>query len=451
MKRISTSGWIVAVIALGLGALAALQVARLTLGFDEIPAAHALIGAPDGDRGRIEHVDARSGAIDYALIDARLERLMEDPAMTGLAVAVIEDGEITFARGYGETLRDSGDPVTPETVFRWASLSKGVAATMVALLAEDGMVDLEAPVGRYSPSLRLPEGGHMYATVSDLLSHRLGITRNAWDARLESDESPMLLRLGMSQLPQACDPGTCYSYQNVAFDAASEIVEGASGGKNFETVVRERLLSPLGMATASVSMAGLKTSDSWARSHSRSGEQIEVVEPYYRVPAAGGMNGSILDLAIWLQAQMGEAPEILPRSVLETTHAPHIRTLREDRRMRRYRGRLTGSFYALGWRLYDYAGHTVIGHRGAVRGYRSAVLFDPVRKVGVAVLSNSDSSRPFNIPLDIFDRLYGLPDADWIGFGAPEDPAPPREAAPPPVLTEGRRRPGAAYEADGAS
>ncbi|MCA1748290.1 MAG: beta-lactamase family protein, partial [Sphingomonadales bacterium] len=397
MRRFSTSAWIVTVVALGLVALAGLQIARFTLGFDELPLAHALLGPPGDDIGRIEHVDARSGAIDYALIDARIERLMEDPAMTGLAVAVIENGEIAFARGYGETLRNSGEPVTPETVFRWASLSKGVAATMLALLAEDGLVRLDAPVGRYAPSLRLPFGGHMHATVEDLLSHRLGIVRNAWDSRLESNESPLLLRLGMSQLARACVPGTCYRYQNVAFDAASEIVEEVSGGRNYETAVRDRLLRPLGMATASVSLNGLQSSDSWARSHSRTGAQIEVVEPYYRVPAAGGMNGSILDLAIWLQAQMGAAPEVVPPSVIAAIHAPRIRTLSEDRRMRRYEGRLSSSFYALGWRLYDYAGHQVIGHRGAVRGYRSAVLFDPVRKVGVAVLSNSDSGRPFHI------------------------------------------------------
>ena len=83
--------------------------------------------------------------VDYRLLDARLKQLMARPAMVGLAVGVVENGRITFLQGYGETLAGSGEPVTPETVFRWASTSKGVAATMVAKLAEQGKIDLQAP------------------------------------------------------------------------------------------------------------------------------------------------------------------------------------------------------------------------------------------------------------------------------------------------------------------
>lgn len=437
------------VVAIGVLVLAGLQFARFSTVFESDGVIRASIGPPDARAGTMEHIEARSGAIDYRQVDARLQMLMRDPAMIGLAVAVVENGEVTFARGYGETLNGSGEPVTPETVFRWASLSKGVAATMLALLENDGVIRLDAPVGRYAPSLRLPAGGHMQATVEDLLAHRLGIVRNAWDARLENDESPFMLRLGMSQLARACVPGTCYRYQNVAFDAASEIVDEVNGGKGYEAAVAERLLEPLGMTSASLSMEGLQASASWARSHSRSGAEIEVVEPYYRVPAAGGMNGSVLDLATWMQAQFGQAPEVIPPGILAKTQAPMIRTEREDRRMRRYEGRLTNSHYGLGWRLYDYAGRRVVGHRGAVRGYRAMILFDPARRAGVAVLSNSDSGRAFDIPLEIFDQLYGLPDADWIGRGAPEGLAAPAPSRPPAATD--RRRPGVAGEPAGAS
>src|SRR6201990_2082842 len=93
--------------------------------------------------------------VDYRLLDARLKQLMTKPAMVGMAVGVVENGRITFLRGYGETVAGSGDPVTPDTVFRWASTSKGVAATMVAKLAEQGKIDLHAPVANYAPDLKL--------------------------------------------------------------------------------------------------------------------------------------------------------------------------------------------------------------------------------------------------------------------------------------------------------
>ena len=438
----------VAVIAVAVVLLLALQFVsgsfRLTADRD----VHAVLGPPDAHAGTVERLDARTGKIDYGLLERRLTAMMDDHSMVGLAVAVIENGEITFARGYGETLKGSGEQVTPDTVFRWASLSKGVAATTLALMAEDGKLRLEAPVSRYSYSLKLPEGGQYRASVYDLLSQSLGLPRNAYDGRLENNESPMLLRLGLSQLSTACEPGQCYSYQNVAFDAASEIVEELSPGKSYEGVVQQRLLRPLGMRTASVSLRGLEESERWARSHDRAGREIEVVPPYYRVPAAGGMNGSILDLAIWMQAQMGEDPEVIPPRIVALLHRPRTRTQLEDRRMRRYLGRLTDSYYGLGWRIYDYVGHRVIGHRGAVRGYRSEIMFDPEFQTGVVLLSNSDSGRPFSIPMDIFDRLYDLPDSDWMSVGAPN--APQSDTSPAPVSprttaqasSEGRRRPG---------
>src|SRR5690348_12697803 len=164
--------------------------------------------------------------VDYRLLDARLKQLMTRPAMVGLAVGVVENGRITFLQGYGETLKGSGDPVTPETVFRWASCSKGLAATMVAKLAEQGKIDLNAPVANYAPDLKLPAGNEYKASVGDLLSHRLGLYRDAFANKLEEGQDPSTLRTQLATLNAVCAPGTCWDYQNVAYDASSEIEIG---------------------------------------------------------------------------------------------------------------------------------------------------------------------------------------------------------------------------------
>src|SRR5689334_23574622 len=147
--------------------------------------------------------------VDYRLLDARLRQLITRPAMVGLAVGVVENGRITFLQGYGQTEAGSGDPVTPETVFRWASVSKGVAATMVAKLAEQGKINLQAPVANYAPDLKLPGGNEYKATVGDLLSHRLDRYRNANDNKLEEGQDPSFLRASLSQFSATCPPGTC--------------------------------------------------------------------------------------------------------------------------------------------------------------------------------------------------------------------------------------------------
>lgn len=397
-------------------------------------------GGPNAEAGprsgRFEAVVAGPRArpastIDYARIDARLRQLMEEPAMVGLAVAIVENGEIRFLQGYGETQSGTGDPVTPDTVFRWASLSKGVAADMVALLADRNQLSLFAPVSRYSATLRLPGGTEATATVSDLLSHRLGLFGHAYDSKLEDGIDPRVLRASMSTLRNICSPGQCHAYQNVAYDAASEIVERVTG-QPYAEAVRDYLFQPLGMASASMSREALISAPSWARPQpgGKNGRPVEISLSYYRVPAAGGVNGSIKDLAIWMLAQMGLADGVLPDRVLEAVQTPRANTPGETSRRRKYRERTASSSYGLGWRIIDYAGRRVIGHHGGVRGYRSLIMFDPERRTGVAALWNSSSGKPNGLEYEVMDMAYRLPFRDWMGIGDGNSNIPPEPPAP---------------------
>ncbi len=351
--------------------------------------------------------------IDYAALDARLKRLAEKPAVVGLAVGIVENGRITFLSGYGEELAGSGQKVTPQTVFRWASVSKGVAATMVAKLAEEGKLSLNAPVSQYSASLKLPGGMENRATVGDLLSHRLGLYRNAYDNKLEEGQDTRFLRQTLAQLNLICQPGTCWSYQNVAYDGSSEIVERVTG-KPYAEAVREYLFDPIGMTSASLTREGLVGAPSWARPHNAGRKPLEVLDTYYRVPAAGGVNSNIKDMALWMVAQMGQMPGVLSPTLLHTIHAPLVKTPGERRRLRKFLERLGDAGYGYGWRSYNYAGHRIVGHRGGVSGYRSLILFDPQRKSGVVALWNSNSNQPGGLEFEVMDMVYHLPFRDWM-------------------------------------
>ncbi len=375
--------------------------------------------------------------IDYARLDARLRRLAEKPTMVGLAVGIVENGRITFLNGYGETFEGSGDPVTPQTVFRWASVSKGVAGTIAAKLAEQGTINLNAPIATFRTSLRLPGGNENRATLGDVLSHRLGIYRNAWDDKLEAGEDPRAIRQSIGTLASLCAPGTCWSYQNIAFDASSEVVARATG-KSYQQVVRDQLFAPIGMTSASMSREGLQRSKSWARPHSVGRRPLEVTDSYYRVPAAGGVNSNIKDMALWMIAQMGEMPDVLSEQVLSTIHAPLVSTPGERSRLRKFAERVHDPHYGYGWRSYDYAGHRIIGHRGGVNGYRSLILFDPKLKSGVVALWNSNTSQPGGLEFEVMDMIYRLPFRDWMEVDKAGGPTP----EPDPVMSgedSGRR------------
>ncbi|HEX8414552.1 MAG TPA: serine hydrolase domain-containing protein [Sphingomicrobium sp.] len=374
--------------------------------------------------------------VDYAGLDARLKRLIAEPQMVGMAVGIVENGRITFLSGYGETVAGSGEKVTPETVFRWASVSKGVAGAMIGKLAEQGKVSFAAPIAQYGTTLRLPGGAERWATVGDLMSHRLGLYRNAYDNKLEEGQDPRFLRQTLAQLNLICAPGTCWSYQNVAYDTSSEIVEKATG-KPYPDALREMLFNPLGMTSASATRDGLVSAKSWARPHSAGRKPLEVLEPYYRVPAAGGVNSNIKDLSLWMLAQMGTTPDVLSPAVLNTIQAPIVKTPGERGRLRKFLERLGQADYGYGWRSYDYAGHRIVGHRGGVAGYRSLILFDPQKKSGVVALWNSSTSHPGAVEFEVMDMIYRLPFRDWLELDSPAAPT----AAATPVAAPAEEEP----------
>ena len=407
--------------ALGVGALALAQPFGNTHQNEAVAAQAKILAQTTARLSTIE--PASRSRIDYAKLDARLQRMVERPAMVGMAVGIVENGRITFLNGYGETMEGSGEKVTPETVFRWASVSKGVAATMVAKLAEEGKLSFDQPVATVAPSLHLPGRNEMVATVGDVLSHRLGLYRNAFDNKLEEGQDAKFLRGTLATLNSICPPGTCWSYQNVAYDAASEMAAKVSGVR-YQELVKRDLFRPLGMTSASVNRDGLVNAKSWARPHSAGRRVLEVNDNYYRVPASGGVNSNIKDMSLWMLAQMGEMPQVLSPQLLETIHAPRVKTPGERRRMRKVLERLGEADYGYGWRSYEYAGHHIIGHRGGVDGYRSLILFDPKMKSGVVALWNSNTWQPGGLEFEVMDMLYGLDFRDWMELDKRGGPSP---------------------------
>ncbi|MFT9099346.1 MAG: serine hydrolase domain-containing protein [Zymomonas mobilis subsp. pomaceae] len=382
----------------------------------------ALLAAGDNQNTIVQSLsppEEGTSAINYQQIDQRLNRLMNSKTMVGLGVVIVENGQIRFVRGYGVRKAGGHEIVSPNTLFRWASLSKGVAATLVNVLADKRRLSLDDMIARYGTSLHLPDHAEQRATIRMLLSQRLGLVHNAYDDRLEQGEDPANLRQTLDRLHLSCAVGQCYGYQNIAFDTAHEIVERVTG-QSYAQAVRRYLFLPLGMYSASIGREALVNSLDWAEPHT--GQHVKVVnENYYRIPAAGGVNSSILDLGRWMRAQMGMDPETLPPALLNRLHQPQINT-------GTWKGgpvdhAMDDAAYAMAFRVYHYRGHLMVGHRGAVSGYRSLILFDPKLKSGVAALWNSESPRPTGVQLEVMDMLYHQPFHDWMELDVPDQPA----------------------------
>lgn len=362
----------------------------------------------------------REAGLDLRELDRRAAVMMQQREMTGLSVAIVQNGETIFARGYGERSAGTGTLVDADTVFRWASVSKSVGAAKLLELVETGAVDPNAPVEDLAPSLRLPQTENRH-TIVDLLSHRIGISRNAYDLRIEEGRAAQSLRSEIGDLDYLCPPRTCHTYQNVVFDAAAEIIEEATE-LPYKSVIQRDVFDPLNMQTATMTREGLIRSRNWAQPHGRTGRRINRLKPgYYRVPAAAGINSSVRDLARWMTALMPENPNAIsgetplyPNAHLQAMMTPIVPTPREQRMLNRNFHSLRNSHYGLGLRVYNYHGRKVVGHRGGVEGYRALILFDPELRSGIAMMWNSPHSQPIGLQLEFLDQLYGLPRRDWL-------------------------------------
>lgn len=373
---------------------------------------------------------ASPGAEDYRIreFEKALDAAFATGDFVGLAVAVVQGGETRLLKTWG-VAEIGGAAVTPHTVFRIGSLSKGFASSLAGMAMAEGLLSPEDPATRFAPALRLAGGAEKSLQLGHLLSHQTGLPPNAYDNLLEANVPVTEIYPKYRSVKMICPVGKCYSYQNIAYDIAGLAVSSVYG-EPYAAALQEKIFAPLGMTTASADEAGLARSGDFARPHVRDRirgteddfgpwRAVGVKPAYYRIPAAGGVNASILDMAAWLKAQMGKAPEVLSPGTLDLIHTPRVMSPAETARIRTTSPRFHAAQYAFGWRLYNYEGAEVIAHAGTVEGYAAQIAWLPEKDVGVVILSNARSKRLWRILPTFLDLELGLPREDWLEINGP--------------------------------
>ncbi len=354
-------------------------------------------------------------------LDRWIDQIEDAGQVSGLALAVIQGNEVVHERTIGYADWNSREKIETDTVFRLASLSKAFATTLSGLLVENGLLHWDTTISSVLPTFALADlDSSNKLTVADILSHRVGLPHNTYDNLLERDEPYPLLVERLADVPMACPVGECYAYQNIAFSLIGDITYAVTGDFYYHEV-EKRIFHPLGMSSATYGRDALEHSAHWARPHRRSGKHWKAFLPsetYYRMPPAAGVNASLQDMEKWLIAQMGGRPDVLSAQLLDTLHKPLVETPHDLRSTPWRRGRLLDAQYALGWRVYQYAGEPLVFHAGAVQGYRAMIGFLPNRRVGLVMLWNCESAAPSGLMPMLFDRYLGLPSVDWAGVGA---------------------------------
>jgi CubicO group peptidase (beta-lactamase class C family) len=358
-----------------------------------------------------ENKPRRSTEQPLADFDAGIAKGLKAHGVPGLGIAIVKDGKVVLAKGYGVRTTGQTDPVTEKTLFAIGSVSKSFTAASIAMLVDEGKLKWDDTLVSKLKDFRLPDDYlSQEVTLRDALSHRVGIARNEliWYGS-PFDRDTILHKL------RDVKPGsrfrTRFVYNNILYMAAGQVIPQVAN-KSWDDFVAERVFKPLNMTTANTSVRKLPKDGDVATPHEKA-KGIAKAIPWKdidNIGPAGSINASPADMAEYVKFQLarGKGPEkrLVKREVFDDMHTPQMLIP-------------GGSFfnpnphlhaYGFGWMLADYKGKKVVEHGGNIDGMTAQVGMLPDEKLGVVVLANLGGSLlPQAVMYEVFDRFLGEP------------------------------------------
>lgn len=335
-----------------------------------------------------------------------IEEASGEIKIPGVAMAIVSREGISHLKTWGVKKVGESDLVNSDSIFRIASMSKTFAGTAAALLVEEDLVSWDTLMTDIFPNMNLGTRASSHGiTLKHIVSHSTGLMPHSYSNMLDDGVPYSKIKSSFNKIPTVCQPGDCYGYQNVVFSLTADVVE-RSTGDSYEAYLEEHLFKPLGMVTASVGLDPYEANSRSTAPHRmvRGSWRATTTNPaYYSVAPASGVNASIFDMTLWLRANLGAFPEVLPVQFLSDLHTPIISTPRGNY-FNRWQG-LEKAYYATGWRVFDYQGIRAVHHGGGVRGYRSEMVFVPDANIGIIVMFNAETKLANEVVPAFLDNL----------------------------------------------
>jgi beta-lactamase class C len=354
-------------------------------------------------------------ALSLPRLESLIHQSMEKKKVPGMAVAVVSKGKIIYMRPFGVRVVGQQAPIDQKTLFQVGSLSKAISSTLIAILNQEQKISLDHPV------TVIPG-----ATLRHVLSHTTGIPSAGFNALIERGDHPLEVQKKIQGIVPDGEPGEKFAYHNAVYNLLKDVLEN-NIGISFESLLQKKLLQPLHMVSTSSTWEAFISQENRVAAHilkktkGKKGKIIKIAaqkvpyrKDYTNFPAAGGMSSNIHDMALFLAAIMGARPDVISPQDLEEFTRPLIHTPDQWHRTHKHRDRITETHYGLGWRHITFAGHPVLFHGGMLRGFCQMVAFLPEQQVGIIVLQNAESSLAFQLSMQFFDWVLGLPSKKWI-------------------------------------
>ncbi|WP_217538227.1 serine hydrolase domain-containing protein [Stenotrophomonas sp. GbtcB23] len=330
---------------------------------------------------------------------AMLDSTVEHHHLPGIAMAVVDNGQVVFTGTRGERRAGSGEPIDADTLFKIASNSKAMTAAVLARLVDRGLLAWDDPVTKFLPQFRMHDPWvTQHMQVRDLLIHNSGLGLGAGDLMLWPEPNAFTrtdIIAGLEHLKPVTSFRSGYAYDNLMYVVAGEVA-AAAGGKPYDQLLREEVFIPLGMTRCQAGTWSVAKVGNVAQPHARRGSGNVVVNadsdvaPDLTSMAAGGIRCSLRDMTRWMQVLLD--PTRVPgwlsepqRRALWTAHMP----MPLGERQRRW-DNAHFSAYGYGWRLSDMDGQWKVAHTGTLSGMYSSLALLPDRRVGVVILINGE-------------------------------------------------------------
>jgi len=376
----------------------------------ETPSTPVLI---DPDRGPRPVAAAKESLAGF---DSFVNQAIKAWEVPGLAIAIVKNGEVILAEGFGLRDVDKKLPVTPKTLFAIGSCTKAFTTFVMGTLVDQGKLDWDKPVRTYIPEFRLFDRvASEQITPRDLVTHRSGLPRHdlVWyNATLSGKQI-------VDRLPYLEPSETLrskFQYNNLMFMTAGYLVQRLTG-QSWEVEVRTRIFKPLSIKSSNFSVNDSQKATDFAKPYAERDDKVVEI-PFRDITntgPAGSINSNVVDMARWLVVQTHrgriDGKQMISPAVLADIHTPHMTTgVPQERK------EIAPAGYALGWGVDDYRGHRRVHHGGAIDGFIAATTLFPDDDLGIVVLANMGrTSLPEMITRHASDRLLGLTSIDWSG------------------------------------
>lgn len=350
-------------------------------------------------------------------LDEWLESNRGEWNIPGMAVGVVKDGEVIYARGFGETQLGSGELVDVNTVFSIASVSKNMTATALAILVDEGKIGWDDKITSHIPWFQLKDPwSTRQITIRDALTHRVGLGRilgNRLQFMTQSSRDEVLYQTRFMDVEKSFRSG--FVYNNVMYSLAGQVIE-YTDGRTWDEFMQQQLFAPLGMTRTTTSIAAMEAQSNIAYPHQEIDGKLEPIarRNWDNAGPAGGINASINDLNTWMLMQLGVSgtyndQEIVSAAQMNEIHKPQIAHIPQD-------ALSSQSAYGLGWNILDYKNHRVWTHGGATDGFNTFMYLMPEMELGIVMVGNTFNRLGIAVAYQVMDAFLGESDRDWSEF-----------------------------------